>query len=59
MYAYALNSRALELNKEGHYSDAVEYEKKAINLSPDKDVYRKNMHNFSENLKAQQAGTLP
>jgi len=59
MYAYALNSRALELNKDGHYSDAVEYEKKAINLSPDRDVYRKNMHNFSENLKAQQAGTLP
>jgi serine/threonine protein kinase len=58
LYAWALNSQALEFNKQQRYSQAVEYSKKAVSLAPEKEVYHKNLANFSHNLEAQQSGSL-
>ena len=58
MYAYALNSYAVQLNKQAKYKEAVQYEKRAVSLYPDNPRYANNLHNFSENAKNQAAGAL-
>ncbi len=58
LYAYALNSYAVKLNKQGNYEQAVQYVKKAVNLSPGNSLYQNNHHKFLDNLKNKQAGNI-
>lgn len=58
-YATALNAYANQLNTEGHYAEAVEYSRRALQLTPENTLIQRNAHAFAENLDSQRAGTLP
>lgn len=56
MYAWALNSRAIELNRSGDYAGAVDYASRAVTLEPNNQLYKNNRAGYMRNLESHKSG---